>query len=125
MVYGLVGIVLGIIAGLYLPFKIPSLYSAYMSIALLAAIDSVFGGIKTLLQNRFDNLIFITGFITNTLLAAILAYMGDIMGVPLYLAAIFAFGVRIFQNLAIIRHKLLEKFVKESKNCDKKKENRF
>lgn len=93
-----------------MPVLVPAIMAKYMSIALLAALDSVFGGIRAYMEDAFDNLIFITGFIVNTLLAAGLAYLGDRLGVELYLAAVFVFGVRLFQNLGIIRRYLLKKY---------------
>jgi len=81
-----------------------------MSIGVLAALDSVFGGIRAYMEDTFDNTIFISGFITNTLLAAGLAYLGDRLGLELYLAAVVVFGVRLFQNLGIIRRYLLKKY---------------
>ncbi|MDK2901519.1 hypothetical protein H0A61_02122 [Koleobacter methoxysyntrophicus] len=112
MIYALSGLLLGIIAGFLTPIKIPSVYSGYVSIALLAAFDSVFGGIRAILEEKFDNIVFITGFFSNTLIAGLLAYLGDRLGVPLYLAAVFAFGARLFQNLAIIRRQLIAKHIK-------------
>ena len=82
----------------------------YMSIAVLAALDSVFGGIRAFMEDGFDNTIFISGFVVNTILAAGLAYLGDLLGVELYLAAVVVFGARIFQNLGIIRRYLLKKY---------------
>ncbi|MGE5418159.1 MAG: small basic family protein [Acidobacteriota bacterium] len=103
-------LVLGLIIGYKLPVLIPVLFAKYMSVAVLAVLDSVFGGIRAYMEEVFDSVVFLSGFITNALLAAGLAYMGDKLGVPLYLAAIMAFGVRLFQNLAIIRRYLLKKW---------------
>jgi len=105
----LVGLILGVAIGYILPVKIPVIYSKYMSVAVLAALDSVFGGIRASMEDNFDNAIFLTGFFSNTLLAAFLAYIGDQLGVELYLAAVLVFGVRLFQNLAIIRRHLLKR----------------
>ncbi|MEW6662251.1 MAG: small basic family protein [Bacillota bacterium] len=105
----LLGLVIGIILGLQFPLHLPVAYAKYMSVAVLAALDSIFGGLRAGLEDRFDNAVFITGFFSNTLLAGFLAYIGDQLGVELYLAAVFAFGVRLFQNLAIIRRFLLKK----------------
>lgn len=105
----LIGLILGVAIGLLLPVKIPVIYSKYMSVAVLAALDSVFGGIRASMEDNFDNAIFLTGFFSNTLLAAFLAYIGDQLGVELYLAAVLVFGVRLFQNLAIIRRHLLKR----------------
>ena len=105
----IVGLMIGIILGLLIPLGVPIAYSKYLSVALLAALDSVFGGVRANMENNYDNVIFITGFFSNTLLAGILAWIGERMGVELYTAAIFVFGVRIFQNLAIIRRHLLKR----------------
>ena len=48
----------------------------------------------------------------NIILAASLAFLGVHLGVDLYLAAVFAFGVRLFQNIAVIRRILLSKWFK-------------
>lgn len=100
----------GIFIGLQMPVFIPFMYAKYMSIAILAALDSVFGGIRAYMEDVFDNVVFVSGFFINIVLAAGLAYLGDRLGVELYLAAVVAFGVRIFQNLAIIRRYLLKKW---------------
>ncbi|MCL6610779.1 MAG: small basic family protein [Peptococcaceae bacterium] len=104
-----IGLALGIALGLNLPFTIPQAYAKYMSVAALAALDSVFGGIRAAMEDHYDNKIFITGFFSNALLAAGLAFIGERLGIDLYLAAVVAFGVRLFQNLAIIRRHLLKK----------------
>ncbi len=103
------GLALGIVLGLNLPITIPQAYAKYMSVAALAALDSVFGGIRAAMEDHYDNRIFITGFFSNALLAAGLAFIGERLGIDLYLAAVVAFGVRLFQNLAIIRRHLLKK----------------
>ena len=99
----ILGIIIGIVLGLVLPLQIPTNYASYMSIAVLAALDSVFGGIRASLEDNFQTDIFISGFFGNAFLAAGLAYIGDRLDVPIYLAAIFAFGIRLFQNFAALR----------------------
>lgn len=107
MIIPIIGLLLGIVIGLLSPITIPIQYSTYMSVAILAALDSVFGGIRSSIEKTFNIEIFISGFFGNAILAAILTYIGDQLGVPIYYAAIFAFGVRLFQNFAIIRRYLL------------------
>ena len=102
-------LLLGLLIGFQMPVVLPLVFAKYMSIAVLAALDSVFGGIRAYMEDGFDNTIFITGFVTNALLAAGLAYLGDRLGVELYLAAVIVFGERLFQNIAIIRRYLLKK----------------
>lgn len=103
------GLGVGIMVGLNIPLVLPQAYAKYMSVAALAAMDSVFGGIRAAMEDHFDNGIFVTGFFSNALLAAGLAFIGERLGIDLYLAAVVAFGVRLFQNLAIIRRHLLKK----------------
>lgn len=101
------GMLLGILLGMLLPIKVPMAYSSYMSIAVLAALDSVFGAIRAYLEGYFETDVFISGFFGNAVLAAGLAYLGDRLDVPIYLAAIFAFGNRMFNNFAVIRRHFL------------------
>ncbi|MBX5467639.1 MAG: small basic family protein [Firmicutes bacterium] len=105
-------LIVGILAGLHFPLVVPASLAHYLSIALLAVLDTVFGGLRAHLEHRFDPLTFITGLISNAVLAALLTYFGDKLGVPLYDAALFAFGFRIFQNLGAIRHLLLVRWVR-------------
>ncbi|WP_209125812.1 small basic family protein [Alkalihalobacillus sp. BA299] len=114
----IVGLIIGIILGFFTEFRIPDEYSNYLSIAVLAALDTLFGGIRAHLQNSFDSNVFLTGFFFNILLAAGLAFLGVHLGVDLYLAAIFAFGVRLFNNIAVIRRMLLSNW-KERRNVNK------
>ncbi len=106
----LIGLLIGILIGLQIPFSVPIEFAKYLSVALLAAFDTVIGGIRANMEKKFDNTIFVTGFIFNTFFAGALAYIGEQIGVELYLAAVFAFGVRLFENLATIRRYLIKKY---------------
>lgn len=110
----ILGLIIGILIGVFfIPVNIPQQYSNYVAVAILAALDSVFGGIAATLQNKFDMKIFLSGFFGNALLAAGLAYIGDQLGIDIYLAAIFAFGNRLFLNFALIRRHILNRFSKK------------
>lgn len=104
------GLLLGLLLGFMSDIRVPPEYSNYLSIAVLAALDTLFGGIRAHLQDSFEDKVFITGFFFNILLAAGLAYLGVHLGIDLYLAAIFAFGVRLFNNIAVIRRLLISKW---------------
>lgn len=97
----------GLALGFFFPFTIPIIYARYLSIALLAALDSTFGAVRSSLEEKYDNVVFISGFFTNAALAAIITYLGERLGVDLYLAAVVALGIRLFQNLGIIRQKTM------------------
>ncbi|OPX88364.1 MAG: hypothetical protein A4E53_02002 [Pelotomaculum sp. PtaB.Bin104] len=103
------GLGVGILVGLNIPLVLPHAYAKYLSVAALAALDSILGGIRAAMDDHFDNEIFMTGFFSNALLAAGLAFVGERLSIDLYLAAVVAFGVRIFDNIAIIRRRLLKK----------------
>ena len=105
-----IGLLLGVFLGLLFDINIPDKFSPYMSVAVLACLDSVFGALKANLSNKFQPDIFISGFFGNALLAAALAYLGDKLGIPIYIAAVIVFVGRIFDNFAIIRRILLDKY---------------
>ncbi|MGL5313279.1 MAG: small basic family protein [Peptostreptococcaceae bacterium] len=107
MIWILAGLALGVVVGYYIPFSYPMDYSIYLSVAILAAMDSIFGAVKSGFENKYDNIIFITGFVGNALLAIILTYIGDRLGLPIYYVAILVFGSRLFDNLSIIRRHIV------------------
>lgn len=113
MLVVIIGLLVGVLIGLNAPILFSTNYTIYMSVGILAAIDSIFGAIRSNLDKRFNALIFFSGFITNAILAAFLAYIGDKLGLPLYYAAMFVFGSRLFNNLAVIRRQILSKYTKE------------
>ena len=105
----LIGCILGAILGMNAPM-ISYTYSSYLAIAIIAALDSVFGGITSVLNKNFDMKIFITGFFGNAILSILLTYLGQKLNVDIYLAAIVVFVGRMFVNLAIIRRYYVEKW---------------
>lgn len=116
-----VGMTAGILLGFAFNISYPTQYSFYITMALLAALDSIFGAARSHLENRYNNLIFITGFVANALIAGVLAFLGDKLGIPLYYAAILVFGGRLFNNFAVIRRILLEKYVLKNNDSALKK----
>ena len=99
-------------------------YSGYLAIAIIAALDSVFGGILATIKKNFNLTIFITGFFGNAILAILLTLLGQKLNIDIYLAAIFVFVGRIFTNLAIIRRYYVDKIMKkiEDKKSQKDEE---
>jgi small basic protein len=104
---GVVFAVLGIFIGLHVPVQIPPGYARFTAVMILAALDSILGAVKGWLNGNFENKVFVSGLLVNSLVAGTLTYLGDKLGVDLYIAAIVAFGVRIFDNIAVIRRHLL------------------
>jgi len=113
----LVGLFAGIIIGFIFNIAYPPEYSFYITMALLAAMDSVVGAMRSHLEDKYSNVIFITGFLTNAVLAGLLTFVGDKLGVPLYYAALLVFGGRLFNNIAACRRIAIEKILsKKNKN---------
>jgi len=113
MIGAVIGLMIGGIIGTLLPLSIAGGYTLYLSVAILAAFDSVIGGVRANIEDNFDSAIFLSGFFINSLIAGALAYAGDILGIPLYYAAIFAFGMRLFNNFARIRRDIILRLRKE------------
>lgn len=115
-----VGCIIGAVIGIYAPM-VPYTYSGYLAIAIIAALDSVFGGIASTLKKNFDLKIFVTGFFGNAILSILLTFLGQKLNVDIYLAAIVVFVGRMFNNLASIRRYYLEKWTNR-KNAKKEVE---
>lgn len=106
----IMGAIIGIIIGLLIPYDIPVSLVKYTAIAILAALDAIFGGIRAQLEQKFVFFKFFSSFFANAALASLLAYMGDIWGVDIYIGAVVAFSIRLFQNLSLIREELFDRY---------------
>lgn len=115
----ILGCIIGIVLGNFAPI-ISYTYSGYLAIAIVAALDSVFGGVVSSLSKKFDMGVFLSGFFGNAILAMLLAYLGQRLNVDIYLAAIFVFVSRMFNNLGFIRRYYLEKFRKKNGESEPK-----
>ena len=117
-----VGCLIGALIGLNAP-TISYTYSGYLAIAIIAALDSVFGGITSVLKKNFDFKVFISGFFGNAILAMLLTWLGVKLNVDIYLAAVVVFVGRMFTNLAIIRRYYIEKIPSKKEKKEEKNEN--
>ena len=120
----LIGCILGALIGINAPM-ISYTDSSYLAIAIIAALDSVFGGITSVIKKNFDLKIFVTGFFGNAILAILLTILGQKLNVDIYLAAIVVFVGRMFVNLAIIRRYYVDKWLNKigKKNTEIKEQN--
>ena len=103
-----VGLIIGILAGLLLEPSVPVSLQPYLPIAVVAALDAVFGGLRAYLDGIFDDKVFVVSFVSNVLIAALIVYLGDQLGVggQLSTGVIVVLGIRIFSNVAAIRRHL-------------------
>jgi small basic protein len=107
MIAGL-GLILGVILGLILQPTVPVWLQPYLPIAVVAALDAVFGALRAFLDGIFDDKVFVVSFVSNVLIAGLIVYLGDQLGVggQLSTGVIVVLGIRIFSNVAAIRRHL-------------------
>jgi small basic protein len=105
-----IGLFAGIIGGLLLQPSVPLWLQPYLPIAVVAALDAVFGGLRALVDGIFDDRVFVVSFIGNVLVAAVIVYLGDQLGVGAQLSTgvVVVLGIRIFSNMAAIRRRLFK-----------------
>ena len=103
-----IGLVVGVVAGLLLHPDVPLWMQPYLPIAVVAALDAVFGALRALLQGVFDDRVFVVSFLGNVLVAAMIVFIGDQLGVGAQLSTgvVVVFGIRIFTNVAAVRRQL-------------------
>ena len=104
-VLGLIG---GILIGLFLQPDVPLWLQPYLPIAVIAALDAVFGAVRAVLDGIFNDKVFVVSFLANVVVAAFIVYLGDQLGVGAQLSTgvVVVLGVRIFSNVASIRRHL-------------------
>ncbi|PFG43231.1 small basic protein [Isoptericola jiangsuensis] len=105
-----VGLVIGVVAGLVLQPTVPVGLQPYLPIAVVAALDALFGGLRARLDGLFDDKVFVVSFLSNVLVAAFIVFLGDQLGVGAQLstAVVVVLGIRIFSNAAAIRRHLFK-----------------
>ena len=104
----LIGLVIGVGVGLWLQPTVPLWLQPYLPIAIVAALDAMFGGLRAKLEGIFDDKVFVVSFVSNTVIAGLIVFLGDQLGVGSQLSTgvVVVLGIRIFSNVAAIRRKL-------------------
>ena len=105
-----IGLVIGVVAGLLLQPTVPLALQPYLPIAVVAALDAVFGGLRATLDGIFNDRVFIVSFLSNVVVAALIVYLGDHLGVGAQLSTgvVVVLGIRIFSNVAAIRRHIFK-----------------
>ncbi len=106
----LIALLLGAVLGLVLQPEVPAFLAPYLPVAVVAALDAVFGGVRARLDGTFSDRVFLVSFLSNVVLAVFLVFLGDQLGVgsELSTAVVVVLGVRMFQNLAAVRRHLFQ-----------------
>lgn len=117
MLWALVGILLGILAGINSSVTIPLEYTHYTAVVIIGLLDALFGSIRAeVTRDRYSVTIFLTGLLFNILLAVGITLLGDKLGLDLYLAATVVFTFRIFTNVGATRRALIERWMARKKD---------
>jgi small basic protein len=109
-VIAVIGLLVGIAIGIVWHPAVPLWLEPYLPIAIVAALDAVAGGIRALVEKRFDERIFIISFLSNVLIASFLVFLGDRLGVGAQMSTgvVVVLAMRIFANAAAIRRALFQ-----------------
>lgn len=99
------GLVIGVAVGLFVQPEVPDAFVPYLPIAVVAALDAVFGGVRAMLDGIFNDKVFVVSFLSNVVVAALIVFLGDKLGVGSQLSTgvVVVLGIRIFSNAAAIR----------------------
>ncbi|MBV2155972.1 small basic family protein [Kitasatospora sp. SUK 42] len=99
------GLVIGVVVGVFVQPEVPDAVVPYLPIAVVAALDAVFGGVRAMLDGIFNDKVFIVSFLSNVVVAALIVFLGDQLGVGSQLSTgvVVVLGIRIFSNAAAIR----------------------
>lgn len=102
------GLIIGIVAGVLMQPEVPLWLQPYLPIAVIAALDAVFGAVRAVLDGIFNDKVFVISFLSNVVVAAFIVFLGDQLGVGSQLSTgvVVVLGVRIFSNVASIRRHL-------------------
>jgi small basic protein len=106
----ILALIIGALLAIVLQISVGGASGQYLAVACLAGIDTVFGGFRSGLEGKFNALVFFTGFLSNTLIAFFLAWLGDQIYIDLRFAVALVLGARIFTNLSLIRRFALTKW---------------
>ena len=106
----IIGLAAGVLLGLFFDPTVPLWLQPYLPIAVVAALDAVFGGLRARLDGIFDAKVFVISFVSNVVVAALIVFLGDQLGVgsQLSTAVVVVLGIRIFSNAAAIRRHIFK-----------------
>ncbi|MBQ2932166.1 MAG: small basic family protein [Clostridia bacterium] len=120
----IVAVLVGILLGILIPYDLSPSMLSYIAVALIAALDSVLGGLLANIHKRFNINVFIIGLVSNAILGIFLTFIGNILGISLSFAVIIVFGVRMFNNMATIRRLTFDIYF-EKKAKERERANRL
>jgi len=116
MRWAILGIIIGILLGLVIQAPIPPAYTSYVAVAIIGVLDAFFGAIRAEVTNKeYNDLVFASGLIFNIVLAILITYLGEKLGIDLALAASVVFIFRILQNIGVTRRSYIDNYLAKKK----------
>lgn len=112
----ILALMVGIALGAILSVDVPITQAPYLAVTILAGLDSVFGGSRSIMEGKFQTNIFLTGFLANILVGMFLIWLGNGIGVSMLTVAALVFAFRIFTNLSLIRRMILTRMDQKREN---------
>lgn len=119
MIFGLIGLAIGLLIGFFFPLNIPVEYARYTAVGIIGLLDTLFGAWKAALQKEYNLTVFLSGLFFNMSMAILITWLGDRLSLDLYLAVLIFFTFRIFNNIAIIRYSFLTRSLGRKKVQEK------
>ena len=113
--WSIAGFLAGVIIGIFAPLTIPIAFARYSAVAIMVIVDAIFGAFTADLKEEYSPSIFISGLLFGMTAAILITFLGDRLGIDLYLAVIIVFTFRIFANLSTIRYAFLTRFLGRKK----------
>lgn len=113
MYIAILGLIIGIAVGMVAKLNIPPELARYTAVGLLGIFDSILGALRADLEKRYNQTIFLSGLLSNMILAGAITYLGDKLSLDLYLGVIIVFTIRIFSNISGIRYHYLDKWIEK------------
>lgn len=108
--YAIIGLLVGIGIGLWYQPTVPLGLQPYLPIAVVAALDALFGALRARLDGVYDDRVFVASLTFNVIIAAVIVWLGDKLGVgsQLQTGIIVVLGIRIFANAASVRRHIFK-----------------
>lgn len=113
---------IGAMIALTFKVRVEGITAQYFAVACLAGLDTVLGGIRSAYENKFQTDVFVTGFLTNAVIALSIAWLGDRIGIDLTVVVALVMGMRIFNNLSLIRRYVLQKYIDMTSRIKRRKQ---
>ena len=116
----MLALAIGFVAVMLLKVPVGGEYAQYVGIAVVAGFDSIIGAVRSAIEGRFNDRVFVSGFFINAVVAAgLLFLMGSFLKIQYVAIAIMvALFIRIFNNIGFIRRYLVARMFEKQMSAE-------